>query len=74
METIRSLIETLQKLGDAQLRHEVLGKAAEVQHTLARAHERLQAQQAELDGLRTHMSGCGQHQCCAPGIFYDPPV
>ena len=74
METIKSLIRAVEKVGDAQLRHEMLGKVTEVQDKLVRTHEQLQAQQAEIDGLRAHMGSCGNHAGCRLPIVYDPPV
>ncbi len=74
METIRSLIRTVEKVGDVQLRHEMLGKVTEVQNKLIRTHEELRAKQAEIDGLRAHVASQGIHTKRRSAIIYDPPV
>ena len=74
METIRSLIRTVEKVGDVQLRHEMLGKVTEVQNKLVRTREELRAKQAEIDGLRAHVANHGIHTRRRSAIIYDPPV
>ena len=74
METIRSLIRAVEKVGDSHLRREMLGKVTEVQNKLFRTREQLQAKQAELDCLRARLDQQGNHEGQRAAIFYDPPI
>jgi hypothetical protein len=71
METIRSLIRTVEKVDDTKLRHEMLGKVTVVQNKLLSTHEQLRAKQVELEGLRARLGRSGGN---AGHIVYDPPM
>lgn len=74
METIKSLIRTVKRVSDAQLRSEMLGKVTEVQDKLVRTHAQLQAKQAEIESLRAHLAKSGNQAAWPSGIVYDPPA
>ena len=74
METIRSLMRAVEKIGDARLRYEMLGQVTEVQARLVRTHEQLHAKQAEIEGLRAHLANSGNHGAWPSAIVYDPPA
>lgn len=74
METIRSLIQTVKKVVDSGLRHEMLGKVTAVQNKLVTTDQQLRAKQAEIDGLRAHLADRGNHAGQREMLVYDPPV
>jgi len=74
METIRSLIRTVEKVADSLLRNEMLGKVSEVQNKLVNTSRKLQEKQAEIDGLREHLAHLGRRAEQGASIVYDPPV
>ena len=73
MDTIRSLRQSVERIGDSELKHEMLSKVDEVHDHLATTHEQLHARQAELDAMRAR--GAGSTNIAAPATeFYDPPI
>lgn len=74
METIRSLIQTVERVGDTKLRQEMLGKVSALGDRLARTHELLRATQAEVNGLRAHLARHTGRVGNSLSLHYDPPV
>lgn len=71
MQTIEALRKGVQRIGDAELKNELLGKVAEIQRGFSAVRERLQTQTGELEHLRARLDGNGS-RCRA--LVYDPPV
>ena len=69
-----SLVQSVQRVGDGQLKIEILSKVTRVRDDVAVASERFSAQQSEIADLRAKMSG-GIEAAARPAAFvYDPPV
>ena len=69
-----SLLASLQRIRDPQLKNEILGKVTRMRDDIAANNERLRAQQSEIADLRARIPG-GVDAAARPGGFvYDPPV
>lgn len=64
---IHGLRETVQKLGDDELKDEILGKLAEVLNAMV-------AKQGEIETMRVQLAAANAQAGQPPGLVYDPPV
>ena len=64
---IHGLRETVQKLGDAELKNELTGKLTEVLNALV-------AKQGEIEAMRVQLAAANTQAAQSPGLVYDPPV
>lgn len=64
---IHGLRETVQKLGDTELKNEILGKLAEILNALV-------AKQGEIEAMRVQLAAANAQAGQSPGLVYDPPV
>lgn len=69
-----SLLQSVQRVGDAQLKHEILGIVTRVRDDIAVTNERMQAQQSEIADLRARIPGGVGGAARPAGFVYDPPV
>ena len=67
INTIHALRETVQKLGDAELKSEILGKLTEVLNALV-------AKQGEIEAMRAQLAAANAQAGQFPELVYDPPV
>ena len=69
-----SLVQSVQRIGDGQLKIEILSKVTRVRDDVAVASERFSAQQSEIADLRARMPGGIELAARPTGFVYDPPV
>ena len=69
-----SLVQSVQQIGDAQLKTEILGKVTRVRDDVAVASQRFYAQQSEIADLRSRLPGGIESAARPAGFVYDPPV
>ena len=69
-----SLLQSVQRIGDPQLKHEILGKVTRMRDDIAANTERLHAQQSEIADLRARIPGGIDATARPAGFVYDPPV
>jgi hypothetical protein len=69
-----SLLQSVQRIGDAQLKNEILGKVARMRDDIAAHDECLRAQQSEIADLRARIPGGVDAAARPAGFVYDPPV
>jgi len=67
INTIHALRETVQKLGDAELKSEILGKLTEVLNALV-------AKQGEIEAMRAQLAAANAQAGQFSELVYDPPV
>lgn len=74
INTINSLLESVEKLDDGKLREEMRGKVVAVRDDLVATYEQLRTKQEEFEGLKTQ----SRHEAAQPQdrntSVYDPPV
>ncbi len=71
---IELLRQSVQKVGDPNLKSELLGRVSEVQRSLAAATEHVHSQSGEIDRLRTRLSTTAAPAGRWVTPVYDPPV
>ena len=73
-ESWESLLQSIHRVGDAQLMHEIINKVARVRNDTSATSDRLLAQESEISDLRAQISGGIDRSARPAGFVYDPPV
>ncbi|UCE61008.1 MAG: hypothetical protein JSU63_04500 [Phycisphaerales bacterium] len=71
-DTIKSLLQTVERVSDEQLRHEICRMVTVVQDGYSNKHRELNAVQAENHSLKSQLTRNGIQPTRV--IIYDPPV
>ena len=74
VDTIQSLIQSLERVGNPDLKNEMQTKLTQVRGDLLALHEHLRTKDHEIRRLETQLRTNGNPANRTPGFVYDPPV
>ena len=74
VDTIQSLFQSLERLGNSELKSEMCNKLNQVRGAVVTLHEHLRAKDGEIQSLRMQLQSHGNSAGQIPGFIYDPPV